>query len=280
MTTVPSNPAPLRPDQDEGYGAWDGSATTPLPVIPPTPESPLAGGQPLFEHLEELRWRLVRVLIAVVLASIIGASFAFPIVELLKIPAEGVKLIRTGVTEMIGLYMKVSLYTGLVLAFPVALYQAVAFIMPGLTRQERRWVLIMIPAALGAFLAGAAFCFFVLLPPAMNFLLHFGEEVAEPFIRIGDYISTVLSMVFWVGATFETPLVIFVLARVGVVTPEKLAGFRRWAVVIAFVAGAMITPTFDPFNQTLVALPLMVLYEVGIQLSKIAVKMRASAAND
>lgn len=280
MTTVPSNPAPLRPDQDEGYGAWDAAPIAPPPLVAPVAESPLAGGQPLFEHLEELRWRLVKVIIAVALASIIGATFAFPIVEVLKIPAEGVELIRTGVTEMIGLYMKVSLYSGLVLAFPVALYQVVAFIMPGLTRQERRWVLIMIPAAIGAFLAGATFCFYVLLPPAMNFLLHFGEDLAKPLIGIGNYISTVLSMVFWVGVTFETPLVIFVLARVGVVTPQKLAGYRRWAVVVAFVAGAMITPTFDPFNQTLVALPLVLLYELGIQLSKIAVKMRARALAD
>jgi len=128
-----------------------------------------------------------------------------------------------------------------------------------------------------AFMLGALFAFFVLLPPAMAFLVHFGEEVARPLIRIEDFISVVISLMFWIGVTFEMPLIVFILARIGVVTPERLAGFRRWGIVGAFVLGAVITPTFDPFNQTLVALPIIVLYEIGIVLARIAVKMRANA---
>ncbi|MCX6023791.1 MAG: twin-arginine translocase subunit TatC [Chloroflexi bacterium] len=274
MTMIPGNEADARLDQDEQYVLY---TTATLPVEPARRAIVEEGAAPLMAHLEELRSRLIKVIIALALATAFSAFFAWDIIGLLKTRADGVPLIRTQVTEMVTLYMKVSIYSGLVLSFPVILYQIVAFVMPGLTKHERRWVLIMIPGGLGAFLIGASFAFFVLLPPALNFLLHFGEEVAASMIRVQDFISVVLSMVFWVGVTFETPLIIFLLARIGIVTPQKLAAWRRWAIVGAFVLGAIITPTFDPFNQTLVALPLMVLYELGIVLARVATKMRANA---
>jgi len=134
------------------------------------------------------------------------------------------------------------------------------------------WVLL--PASVLSFAAGVAFGYYVLLPPAINFLLNFGGDIATPFIRIGSYVGLVTSLLFWLGAIFELPIVIFFLAKIGVVTPQWLAGKRKWVVVLAFVAGAMITPTFDPVNQSLVAGPIIVLYELGYWLARFGVRKK------
>ena len=274
---APEQRVPL--DQAVDYPAWDNPqayrAWVEDPISPPGQHD--EEGQPLTEHLDELRSRIIKALIAIAVGTVIGAFLTFPLIELLKSRVEGVTLIRTQVTEMLTTYMKVSVVLGLIFAMPVILYQGVMFVSPGLTKQERRYLFSMLPAVILAFLIGAAFTFFVLLPPALYFLVHFGEEVATPLIRIGDYIDTITSLVFWVGVTFETPLVIFLLARLGIVTPRLLAGYRRHAIVGAFVLGAFITPTFDPINQILVAVPIMVLYELGIVLAKLAVRQRTKA---
>ena len=129
---------------------------------------------------------------------------------------------------------------------------------------------IMESLTLLSFVAGAAFGYRVLFPPAVHFLLTFGSDVATPFIRIGNYVNLMLSLLFWMGVLFETPVVLFFLAKIGVVTPEFLGRHRRYAVVIAFILGALITPTFDPINQALVAIPVIVLYEISIWLTKLA----------
>lgn len=226
------------------------------------------------EHLRELRERLIKSVLALAVGVALSFTFTSGIFDILKSRAEGVTLIRTGVAEMIGTYIKVAVISGIVLATPVWLYQIVAFVAPGMTRQERRLVYAALPAVVASFAIGVLFAYFVLLPPALNFLIHFGEEIALPLIRVGDYVSVVTSLLFWIGAIFETPLIIYLLARLGVVTPEQLARHRRHAVVGAFVIAAVITPTVDPVNQTLVAGPLLILYELGILLAKVAVRAR------
>ncbi len=173
--------------------------------------------------------------------------------------------------------MKVSLVTGLVLAFPIILYQIVLFVAPGLTPREKRYLYGFLPGVLLSFAAGAAFGYYVLIPPAINFLINFGGDIAEPTIRIGNYINLVVMLLFWMGVVFETPAVMFLLAKLRVVSPQGFSKWRRHWVVVAFVLGAIITPTFDPINQTLVAGPLIVLYEVGIWLSKLAVRGQGRA---
>ena len=121
-----------------------------------------------------------------------------------------------------------------------------------------------------AFAAGAAFGYLVLIPPAINFLINFGGEIAEPTVRISSYINLMTMLLFWMGIVFETPLVMLILARFGVVSAAGFARWRRHWIVVAFILGALITPTFDPINQSLVAIPLIILYEVGILLSKLA----------
>ena len=228
-------------------------------------------------HLEELRDRLIKSLVALVITIIFSLMFTNSIFDILKSRAEGLTLIRTGVAEMIGTYMKVAVISGVVFATPVWLYQLIAFISPGLQPGEKRFLIFALPAVLFSFFTGVLFGYFVLLPPALNFLIHFGEDIAQPLIRVGDYVSVVTSLLFWIGACFETPLVIYLLARLGVVTPQKLVAYRRYAYVGAFVLGAFITPTFDPVNQTLVAIPLAFLYELGIVLSRFAARARAGA---
>lgn len=236
-------------------------------------------------HLEELRRRLFISAIAVVVATVVAFVFHRQILELLKRPIENIEglgdnvLVFTEVTEFLGVIMKVSLLAGLVLALPVVMYQVVMFVAPGLTPQERRYLFIFLPGTIVAFVAGILFGYFVLFPPALRFLLTFGGDVAVPMIRIGNYMNLMITLLFWMGVVFETPFVMFFLARLGVVSARQLARFRRFAVVGAFILGAIITPTFDPVNQTLVALPIIVLYELGIHLAKLAQRSRRRSAS-
>ena len=230
---------------------------------------------PIAQHLLELRRRLVWSAMAVLITT--GAAFAFhqQILELLMEPAQGFtdipnqRPIYTDITEFLGVAMKASLLVGLFGALPFVLYQVVMFVAPGLTGKEKRYLYSLLPLSLLAFAAGAAFGYRIVFPPAVDFLLDFGSDIADPYIRIGTYVNLMLSLLFWMGVVFETPVVLFFLSKIGVVTPEFLARHRRYAVVIAFILGAMITPTFDPINQSLVALPIIALYEISIWLTKL-----------
>ena len=128
------------------------------------------------------------------------------------------------------------------------------------------------PGVILSFLGGVAFGYFVLIPPAVNFLLSWGSDLATPMIRIGNYVSIMVTLLFWLGLVFETPVVMFLLAKLGVVSWRTYARWRRYWVLVAFILGALITPTFDPVNQALVAAPLIVLYELGIWLSRFAAR--------
>jgi len=230
--------------------------------------------RPLREHLEELRWRLLACVLALILGAGISVAFFRQVIGTLLIPAQrqlsgAGTPIFTEVGELLGVTVKVGLLGGIILALPMITYQIVRFIAPGLTQKEKRWFLAMIPATFLCFLAGIGFAYFILLPPVLRFLLTFGADVATPMIRIGNYINVVATMLFWMGLVFETPLIMFVLARMGVVSPKTFSSGRRFAIVLAFALGAVITPTFDPINQTLVAIPLILLYELGIWLAKL-----------
>ena len=234
------------------------------------------------EHLKELRRRVLICVVAILIGS--AASFAFyeQIIELLSRPAydlegnTGIELVFIEITELLTTAVKVSFVAGFVLALPVVLYQVIMFVAPGLTPRERHYLWAFLPMALVAFAAGVAFCYFVLIPPALKFLLGF-SDVAEPLIRISNFVSLMVRLLFWMGLAFETPLIMFMLAQLGIVTARQLSRFRRAWVVIAFILGAIITPTFDPFNQALVAGPLLVLYELGVILAKIAGRSRRNA---
>ncbi|MBM3946417.1 MAG: twin-arginine translocase subunit TatC [SAR202 cluster bacterium] len=220
-------------------------------------------------HLEELRGRLIWSALAIVAGAVLAGVFHEEVIGALIRPAREYlsvtnKPIFTEVTEFLGVVVRIAVLGGLVVALPVLAYQVVLFVAPALNPAERRLALAFVPTATLLFSGGVAFAYFILLPPALRFLLTFGQEIATPMIRISGYVSLVVTLVFWIGVVFETPLLMFLLAKLGVVSYRGFARARRYLFVGAFVAGAVITPTFDPLNQTLVALPLIVLYEVGI----------------
>lgn len=230
-------------------------------------------------HLAELRQRLIKSVIALVITTIIAFIFARYIFDFLIRPApDDISLIYIEMTGMIATYFKVALMGGLVLAMPVLVYQGIMFVSPALTRREKRYVYLALPWITLMFIAGFAFGYFVLVPPATNFLLSFMTDVARPEIKIDNYVSIVTRLLVALGLVFETPVIITFLARLGIVTPEMLARKRRWAIVVAFILAAVITPTFDPINQSLVAIPLIILYEMSIWLAKIAYRKRAEVA--
>ncbi len=220
-------------------------------------------------------WCLASVLVTTIIAFI----FHNPILHFLMIPAQGAQSplglpIYTDLTEFVGAAIRVSLTAGIVLAWPLIMYQLAVFILPGLKSQEKKYVYFFLPLSTIVFFIGAYFGYKVLFPPAVNFLLHFGADVAVPYIRIGNYTSLMLTLILWMGIAFEMPVIVFFLSLVGIVTPKLLIKGRRYAIVCAFIVGAIITPTFDPVNQSIVALPLIVLYEAGILLARIGSKRK------
>ncbi len=224
----------------------------------------------ILEHLQELRQRLLKSAIALLVTTIFSFIFAQQLFKILIWPTGGINLVFIEVTEMLGSYMRVSLLGGIFLAAPYLIYQFIMFVSPALRREEKKYVYFFLPWMVLMFAGGVAFGYFILLPPAIKFLLAFGGDVATPQIRIGNYISVVTRLLLAIGLVFELPVVISVLARLGVVTPKWLAQQRRAAILIAFVLAAIITPTSDPVNQLLVAVPLIILYEISIWLAKLA----------
>ena len=236
----------------------------------------------LFEHLGELRRRLLVAVVALLIGS--GVAFAFfrQIIRWLVRPAQELSggdgsLIFTEVTEMLATSVQVSLVGGVVLASPVILYQVVMFAAPALTSKERRYLLAFLPGVLLAFASGVAFGYFILAPPALHFLLTFGADVATPMIRVSNIVNLMIRLLFWLGMAFETPLVMYLLAQLGIVSARAFSRFRRYWVVVAFLIAAIITPTIDPVNQALVAVPLLGLYEVGVLLAWVAGRRRRQA---
>lgn len=229
----------------------------------------------LIGHFQELRQRLIRSVIAVAITA--GLSFIFYrwLFYILILPASGIPLVYIEITEMIGTVMKVCLASGLILAMPYLIYQGIMFVSPALTRREKRYLYIVIPWIALMFLAGVVFGYFVLVPPAMKFLMTFGSDIATPQIKIGNYISVITRLLLAIGLAFELPVVTTFLARIGVVKPEWLASKRKMAIIVAFIVSAIITPTMDPINQSLVAVPLIILYELSIWLAKLVRRREA-----
>ena len=229
----------------------------------------------LREHLEELRVRLIWSVLAVAVTSVV--SFAFltkNAIEFLKAKApEGTEFQFIEITEGWSVYLRVGLFCAVALALPFIVYQAMMFVRPALTRRETIYVYLLLPGVAVLFITGVLFAYYVFLGNALSFLVDspFLEDLlGKPQLRIGEYISQITKILFGMGLAFETPLIIFFLAKMGIVTTGQLLRKWRYAVVIAFVVAAIITPTWDPINCSIVAGPLVALYFLGIFLSWIA----------
>ena len=225
-------------------------------------------------HIAELRKRLIRSVIAIVIASILCFAFYNQIFQVLIAPAQDINLIYIEMTEMLGTIMRVCLFGGIILSVPYLTYELIMFVSPALTIREKRYVYIILPWIALMFAAGVAFSYFVLIPRITLFLMTFGSDIATPQIKIGNYVAVVTRLLLAVGLVFEMPVVTTFLAKLGVITPKWLSDKRRTAIILAFILAAMITPTIDPVNQSLVALPLVVLYEMSIWLAKLVYKKK------
>ena len=223
----------------------------------------------LIGHIEELRKRLLVSLIALMVAVAVSLIFGDQMVKLLTLPIGGLqKLQSIEITENLGVYMRVSLLGGVILASPVILYELFLFILPGLKPGEKKYILFSIPLATIFFVGGVAFAFLVMLPAALPFLTNFLGVQTNP--RLSSYISFVTNLLFWVGVSFELPLFIYVLARFGMVTPKGLIKYWRQAIVLIAILAAVITPTVDPINMSLMMAPLVGLYFISILFAWLA----------
>lgn len=243
-------------------------------------------------HLEELRKRIIICLAAVGVGFVATFSYSETILRILKrplttdlvfartypflrsIPREGppIDLIFLAPAEAFWMHMKIALVTGLLLTLPIVLYQIWRFIAPGLLSHEKRYALPFVVLSTFFFFFGLLFCFYFVLPFSLNFLLTYKTENLKPMISIGNYIDFTAKFLLAFGLVFELPLAIGIAARMGLVTPQYLSRNRKYAILIAFTVAAILTPTPDVFNQTLMALPIYLLYEVGILAARILVR--------
>lgn len=228
----------------------------------------------LLGHLAELKERLIRIAMALVVCSAATMAFATRVLKWLIVPVAGhedkVKLIATTPAAAFGMYVKLALFSGAILAMPFIVYQVLRFVLPGLTGRERRALLWVIPGATFFFLGGAAFAYWVMIPPSLSFLFGFWNEFIDQMWTIEEYLGFVTGLVFWVGVSFETPLIMAFLSRLGVVTAQQMLGVTKFAIVGIAVLAAFITPTPDWFNMTIVMAPLIALYFLGILLAWLA----------
>jgi sec-independent protein translocase protein TatC len=253
---------------------------------------------PFTEHLTELRKRIIISLVALVAGFIFSFSYSENIFEVLTLPLRSeisfsmhypfVSLIPTKIknpslvflapAEAFWMHLKVSFVAGLVLSLPVILHQFWKFISPGLLLKEKKYVGPFVVSASLLFLIGAFFCFMFVLPFAMGFLLTYKTGSLTPMLSVGNYVDFCLKFILAFGAVFELPIIIVLLTRMGIVTPKTLAKNRKYAILVAFIVAAILTPTPDAFNQTLMAVPMIVLYEAGILVSRFFVKKRTEDA--
>lgn len=229
--------------------------------------------QSLWDHIEDLRKHLLRSLMALALA--VGVSFIFtqPLIKYLALPVGGLDTLRAiEVTESIGVFMRVALLSGLALSLPYIAFEFWLFAAPGLRPRSRSFGLIAIPLATLLFICGMAFAYYVMMPAALPFLLNFMGIQAE--LRPASYFSFITGVMFWIGVSFEFPLVIYALTSIGFIKPQVLVEQWRLAIILIAVLAAAITPTVDPINMSLVMGPMILLYFISIGLSRIAYRGR------
>ena len=223
------------------------------------------------EHLGELRVRIVRALYALLAGAAIALPFSQWVVDWLARPLTKLKytLVFTAPAEALWVQLKVGLILGIFLAAPAILWQVWAFISPGLHAHEKKYAVPFVVIGSLLFVGGGAFSLFVVTPFAIQFLLSYARPGLVPMITLQNYVDFLLKFTVAFGAVFELPLALTILARLGVVNARMLAKNRKYAVLGAFVAAALLTPTPDAFNQALMAGPLVLLYEVGIVCARI-----------
>lgn len=229
------------------------------------------GKMSIVEHLEELRRRLLICLVAVALGTIAALLFTDPLMEiLLRLAGPDIHVQAIEVPEKFTTSLRLALIVGIALAMPVLIYQIWLFLRPALFPHERRYVLIGLPLVILFFIGGVLFSYFLALPAALRFLLNFGSGLVTTQPQLGPYLSFISTLLLWSGISFELPVFLFFLAKIHVLDWRRLARGRKYAFLIICIVAAIITPTPDPVNMMIVAIPLYLLYEIGILLARLA----------
>lgn len=226
------------------------------------------------EHLEELRKRFIICLVAVGIGFLLSYGFSKQLYQLLALPIRDVlqddnSFIFTSLTEPFVTYLKLAFFSGIALASPVIIYQIWAFVAPGLYRHEKKYAVPFVLLATLFFASGVLFCFLVVLPVACSFFAGFTQSgMIEMKLKMSDYLSFTSMFMLAFGVIFELPIVILLLARIGIVNHRQLAKNRKYAILLAFIVGAILTPP-DVLSQCLMAVPMVVLYEISIVIARI-----------
>ena len=233
--------------------------------------------QGILTHLRELRKRVIWSVIALAVTTTVSFFFADQIINFLKVPAGDVQFVFIEVTEGFSTYMKVCFIVGIIAAMPIIMYNLLMFVIPALTSRERRMVYVILPWVLVMFFGGIYFGYRFLIPPATKFLLGFGSNVALIQPRLSNYVNFVINLLLVIGLMFEMPVVIGFLARIGVISTKWLIGKQKLMVIGAFVISALITPTPDAINQSIVAGTLLALFEISIGVAWLVEKRKKKA---
>jgi len=224
----------------------------------------------VFEHLAELRSRLLRATLVLVVATALSVAFAKQGLEILTAPLGEVRPQTIHPTESFVVYFKIALIGGVTLAMPAIVYEAVRFALPGLLPHEKKYLYFLLPGVTICFAGGVTFAALVMLPAAINFMQGFLDTIIENRWTLNNYISFVTRVLFWMGIVFQTPLLMFFAAKLDLVTAKKLGHFRKYAILVIAIVAAVVTPTPDPINMMIVMVPLYLLYEIGVILARIA----------
>ncbi len=229
------------------------------------PETETKSDMPFLDHIEELRWRLIKSIVAIAATALISFIFAGDIYKFITVPLGDNKLYFTEVTGSFYAYLKLSFYTGIIAAAPVVFYQLWKFIGPGLYDTEKKIILPLVVVSTILFLIGGAFCFYIILPFAIKFLIGYGEGVMMPIITVSSYISFAGMLILAFGAAFEMPVVGYFLGKIGIISSRTLSKGRPYFIVAILIVAAILTPP-DVFTQVMLAVPLMILFELTVLL--------------
>ncbi len=263
----PGPPPPIRIEAGKGK-------REPRPA-PPGDEFPGEVEMSLVDHIEELRRRVLRALLALLAGAALCLVFVKPLVRLLEMPAEGIRFLQLAPGEFLFVSLKVAGYAGLTLALPYVLYEGLAFVLPGLNRRERRLVAPAVAGSAVLFAAGLAFAWWALVPAALRFLVSYGADVVEPSWSIERYLDFVLLLMVATALAFQLPVLQLLLGALGLVRSRAMLSGWRWVVLLAALAGAVLTPSTDPVTMLLLTGAISALYLVGVGLVAFTERLRA-----
>jgi len=229
---------------------------------------------PLLDHLEELRWRIIKSLSSVLVFAIIGFIFSNQLIQILSLPIEQTEpkldLLNTTILGVFLAKMRVALVLGIVFSLPVIIHQIWRFIAPGLLDDERSFAPMLIMTTIFSFVVGGLFSYFVMIPWSLKFfaILNHGLQGLVNYVTITDYLNYITILILFTGMAFELPVIVFIMAKIGIVTPDILRKIRRFAYLAILMVAAIFTPA-DPFTMVGVAMPMILLYEVSIFVAKL-----------